>query len=62
MTVGSIVEIESWKASGPLNTPVTLGLRPATTAKFSVVFGSLVDVADHRAMVLLIFGPINANL
>ena len=40
------------------NSPVRLGvttsydqLRPATTSKLSVVFGSLQEVADHRVMV-----------
>ena len=43
------------------NMPVTLRAPPATS-KFLVVFGSLLKVADHRAMVLLTFGLVTADL
>ena len=40
----------------------TTGRRPGRTSKFSVVFGSLLKVADHRVMVLLTFGLVFADL
>ena len=46
----------------PSHTGGKTGCRPLMTAKFSVVFGSLVEVADHRATVLLTFGPKTADL
>ena len=48
------------------NSPVTLGvttsLRPPATSKCSVVFGSLLKVADHHAMEIADLGLENADL
>ena len=46
----------------PSHTGGKTGCRPLTTAKFSVVLGSLVKVADDRAIVLLTFGLVFADL
>ena len=46
----------------PSHTEGKTGCWPLTTAKFLVVLGSLVTIADNRVMVLLTFGQVFAYL